>query len=669
MGKEEAKKQIEELIKNLNQWNYEYYALDNPTVSDAIYDKAMNALIALESEFPEFKRIDSPTLRVGGYVADKFVKVKHLKPMMSLSNAFNDADLLKFNDDLEKIIQEPFNYVVEPKIDGLSISLIYENAKLARALTRGDGIYGEDVTSNILTIKEIPLFINDKYKNEVVEIRGEIYMNSVDFLKLNQNLEAGVKPFANPRNAAAGTLRNLDSSIAASRNLKAYFYYLSSWKEMGFQTHFAVIEWLRHNKFPVSNEIKKVNTIKEAIKAIKAVTKMREELSYQIDGVVLKLNQYNFYEKIGYTSKFPKWAIAYKFPAVIGLTKLLKINCDVGRTGKITYVGELEPIFLDGSMISKVSLNNADYIKLKDIKINDYVYIFKAGDIIPYLDYVATNKRTKAVIDFKETTHCPSCDSELVRLNNDVDQRCINENCKIQNIRKIDYFCSRECMNIQGISFAIIEKLYENNFLKNIVDLYKIENFKAQILHLDLKIKEKAFQNMINSINGSKNNSLEKFLNGLSIRHLGKTMSKKIAQKFLNIDMLIIADEATLININDVGEILAKEIYAFFRNEKNLSIIKELQELGINMTYLTNEVELSKTIYENYLNKTMVITGTFSLPRDQIKTILENTYNIKFVNTISKNVDYLLSGNEPGTKLQKANDLNIPIIKEEFWKN
>lgn len=669
MEKEEAKKQVDKLIKSLNQWNYEYYALDNPTVSDAVYDRAMKELILLETEFPELKRIDSPTLRVGGYVADKFVKVKHLKPMMSLSNAFNDADLLKFNDDLEKIIQEKFDYVVEPKIDGLSISLIYENAKLARALTRGDGVYGEDVTSNILTIKEIPLFINDKYKNEIVEIRGEVYMDNVDFLKLNQNLEVGVKPFANPRNAAAGTLRNLDSSVAASRNLKAYFYYLSSWKELGFQTHFAVIEWLKQSKFPVSNEIKKVNNIKEAIKVIENITKMREELSYQIDGVVLKLNQYNFYEKIGYTSKFPKWAIAYKFPAVIGLTKLLNINCDVGRTGKITYVGELEPIFLDGSMISKVSLNNADYIKLKDIKINDYVYIFKAGDIIPYLDYVATDKRTSDVIDFKEAKTCPSCGSELVRLNQDVDQRCINENCKIQNIRKIDYFCSRECMNIQGISFAIIEKLYENNFLKNIVDLYKIENYKAQILNLDLKIKEKAFQNMIGSINGSKSNSLEKLLNGLSIRHLGKTMSKKIAQKFLNIDLLINADEESLIAVSDVGEILAKEIYAFFKNEKNLNVIKELKELGVNMTYLVSEIEPPKVLYEDYLNKTMVITGTFSIPRDEIKTILENTYNIKFVNTVSKNVDYLLAGNEPGSKLAKANNLNISVIKEEFWKN
>lgn len=669
MEKEEAKKQVDKLIKSLNQWNYEYYALDNPTVSDAVYDRAMKELILLETEFPELKRIDSPTLRVGGYVADKFVKVKHLKPMMSLSNAFNDADLLKFNDDLEKIIQEKFDYVVEPKIDGLSISLIYENAKLARALTRGDGVYGEDVTSNILTIKEIPLFINDKYKNEIVEIRGEVYMDNVDFLKLNQNLEVGVKPFANPRNAAAGTLRNLDSSVAASRNLKTYFYYLSSWKELGFQTHFAVIEWLKQSKFPVSNEIKKVNNIKEAIKVIENITKMREELSYQIDGVVLKLNQYNFYEKIGYTSKFPKWAIAYKFPAVIGLTKLLNINCDVGRTGKITYVGELEPIFLDGSMISKVSLNNADYIKLKDIKINDYVYIFKAGDIIPYLDYVATDKRTSDVIDFKEAKTCPSCGSELVRLNQDVDQRCINENCKIQNIRKIDYFCSRECMNIQGISFAIIEKLYENNFLKNIVDLYKIENYKAQILNLDLKIKEKAFQNMIGSINGSKSNSLEKLLNGLSIRHLGKTMSKKIAQKFLNIDLLINADEESLIAVSDVGEILAKEIYAFFKNEKNLNVIKELKELGVNMTYLVSEIEPPKVLYEDYLNKTMVITGTFSIPRDEIKTILENTYNIKFVNTVSKNVDYLLAGNEPGSKLAKANNLNISVIKEEFWKN
>lgn len=668
----EAKEEINKLKEDLNKWNYEYYVLDNPSVSDATYDKAMQRLIALENMFPELKTVDSPTARVGGFVSEKFQKIKHLRPMMSLSNAFNDNDLLKFDNDIKNVIgpNEKISYVVEPKIDGLSISLIYENSKLVRAVTRGDGIYGEDVTVNVLTIKSIPLYIPKEYSDQVVEVRGEVYMDKKDFEALNNSLDPSQKPFANPRNAAAGTLRNLDSSIAKQRNLKALFYYIPGYREMNFKTHYDSILWLRKNKFPTASTIKLVNNINEVISEVENYTKFRDDLDYQIDGVVIKVNEYNTYDEIGYTSKFPKWAIAYKFPAEIGLTEILSIVADVGRTGKITYVAEMAPISLDGSVVSKVTLNNADYIHLKDIRVHDWVYIYKAGDVIPYLDYVDLNKRPKNSQVFQEITHCPSCNSELVRLNGEVDQRCLNYNCPSQIMKRIDYFCSRDCMNIQGISLSVIEKLYLNGFLKDVTSLYSLKEHKEEVTSLDLKIKDKSFNNLIENIEKSKDNSLEKLLCGLGIRHLGKTTAKKIAIVFKTLDKLMKATKEELLVIDDVGEILANEIIDFFKNEYNLEIINKLKSFGLNTEFRMDLTGLENiNIDEQYLNKTFVITGTFSIPRNEIKNILENVYHAKVVNTISKKVDYLLAGEAGGSKLEKATSLNIPIITNEFWKN
>ena len=668
---EQAKQEILELKQNLDKWNYEYYVLDNPSVSDATYDKAMQRLIALENMFPELKTADSPSNRVGGYVADKFEKVKHIRPMMSLSNAFNDNDLIKFDSDIQKEIQTSHvEYVVEPKIDGLSISLIYENSKLVRAVTRGDGVYGEDVTANVLTIKSIPLFIPDTYKDIIVEVRGEVYMDKVDFENLNKNLEEGQKPFANPRNAAAGSLRNLDSSIAAQRNLKALFYYLPNYTEMGISNHYESIEWLKKNKFQTSHLISKVDNISEVIAKVERFTQVRDSLDYQIDGVVIKVNDYSKYDEIGYTSKFPKWAIAYKFPAEIGLTEVQEIIADVGRTGKITYVAIMKPIPLDGSMVSKVTLNNAEYIKMKDIRVNDWVYIYKAGDVIPYLDYVDLNKRPKDSKEFEPITHCPSCNTELIRVGNEVDQRCPNFNCPAQIVKRIDYFCSRDCMNIQGISLSIIQKLHDNGFLNDYTDLYKLKDYELEVTRLDLKIKEKSFANMISSIESSKQNSLEKLLCGIGIRHLGKTTAKKIAVTFKNISNLMQnAKFEELTKIDDVGEVLAQEIIEFFNDEYNINNIRKLIEYGVNVEYkvdLTGFEDIQ--IIDEYKQKTFVITGTFSIPRNDIKNILENVYHAKVVSSVSKKVNYVLAGEEAGSKLEKAKELNIPIIDNEFWK-
>lgn len=670
MELKKIKKEIEELREKIELWNYQYYILDNPSVSDSIYDRELQRLINLEIQYPEFKSPNSPTNKVGGFVSNKFNKIRHITPMMSLSNAYNNEDLLKFDLDISKEIHsKDISYVVEPKIDGLSISLVYENSKLVRAITRGDGKIGEDVTQNIWNISSIPHFIAKKYSNLTIEVRGEVYIEKDDFLELNKkNHEQGQKLFSNPRNAAAGSIRNLDANISKDRNLKVLFYYIPNFKELEINSHYDTIKWLIDNHFPVSNQIYLVNNIKDVINKIETFTSERDNLEYQIDGVVVKVNNYSYYEDIGYTSKFPKWAIAYKFPAEIGITQVQDIVADVGRTGKITYVAKLKPISLDGSVISNVTLNNAEYILKKDIRINDWVYIYKAGDVIPYLDFVDLNRRPENTKIFKEISLCPSCNTELIKINGEVDQRCINPNCDEQIIKQIDYYCSRDCMNIVGVSYKIIKKLYENNIIHSITDLYTLENKFKQISSLELLIKEKSFNNMINSINQSKSNSLERFLCSLGIRHLGKTTAKKIAQKFLTIDKIVNANLEDLLKINDVGEILANEIVSFFNNQKNIEIINTLKKYNINMEYINIINPNQYNLETQYLGKTFVITGSFSIPREQIKEILENAYHAKIVNTISKKVDYLLCGESAGSKLTRAKELGISIIENEFWK-
>lgn len=659
--------EINDLREKLKKWNYEYYVLNSPSVSDAVYDKSMNRLIMLEEMHPEYKSADSPSVKIGGYVYDKFVKIEHSIPMMSLSNAFNYQELIKFDEDIKKICHH-YNYVIEPKIDGLSIALRYENGQLTKAITRGDGQYGEDVTNNVKTIKSIPWYL-PKFKDKVLELRGEVYLSKQNLLNLNSNLDKNQKPFANTRNAAAGSLRNLDSSVTAKRNLDIFLYNTPNPNTLGLTTQFQVLEWLKQNNFPIANEIKTVDNIDQAWTAIQELTKKRDELPYVIDGVVIKLNQLQYYEEIGYTSKFPKWAIAYKFPAEIGLTQVKKISAEVGRTGKITYVATLTPIKLDGSLISKVTLNNAEYIINKDIMINDWVYIYKAGDVIPYLDYVDLLKRTSNCIKFQPIKNCPSCGSELVKIPQEIDQRCINtEFCHDQIVKKISYFCERDCMDIKGISISIINKLHQIGVLNNIADLYSLENQKDKIINANILIKEKSFSNLINNINESKSNSLEKLLCGLGIRNLGLTTSKKIAKKFKTLYAIINANFNDLIMIPDVGNTLANDIINFFQNQKNLSLIKQLISLNINTEYKNNfDFANEIKVIDEYKNKTFVITGSFSIPRPKIKLILENIYECKVVENVTNKVDYLLCGNEPGSKLNKAKELQIPIINHEFW--
>lgn len=666
---DKIKKEIEDLKNKIDQWNYEYYFLNNPSVPDHVFDETLRKLIDLENSYPEFKTNNSPTVKVGGYVSDKFKKIQHKRPMLSLSNAFDSNDMQKFNDDVNSLNIDINGYVVEPKIDGLSISLIYKDAKLYQAITRGDGINGEDVTSNVLTINDIPHYIDKKYKDYEIEVRGEIYMSNTDFENLNENLDESEKKFANPRNAASGTLRSLDNTIVKERKLKAFVYYLVNANELNIDSQEEAINFLKSNNFKVSDLVKKAKNILEVNEHIKYIQDKRYSLDYMIDGVVIKVNNLNSYDEIGYTSKFPKWAIAYKFPATIVSSKLIDIIHDVGRTGKISYVAKIEPVLLEGSLVQFATLHNADFIIKKDIHINDYIKIYKAGDVIPYVDSVDIEKRPKNIISYSPINKCPSCQSNLYQEKDEVDIRCININCAKVNIEKIIYFVSRNAMNIEGLSSSTIQKFYEANIIKDAADLYNIIDQKATILKLDFKIKQKSFNNLVQAIEKSKQNSLENLITALGIRHVGPNLAKKIAKHFKHITNLIKANYEDLISVEGCGEKAANSIIEFFKNENNIQIIERLEMHGVNLSYNDNFIaDDNINIIEEYKNKIFVITGVFSISREEIKKILENYYNIKVTNTVTKKTDFVLAGTEAGSKLIKAQELGIKIIEEEFWK-
>lgn len=667
-SKENILKKINDIKNKLRQYEYEYYALESPSVSDYEYDMCLKELIDLEQKYPEFKTDDSPSNRVGGHVSEKFKKIKHTIPMLSLSNAFDVQDILKFDLDIKKAINKiDVSYVVEPKIDGLSLSIKYKNGMLYQAVTRGDGEIGEDVTENVKTIKNVPLQI--EYKNDI-EIRGEVFLFKKDFEKINNDIN-NEKKFANARNAASGSLRNLDTKITASRNLSAFFYFVPNAENYGLKTQYEVIKWLKHHKIPVSNDIKMFNDIDEVIKRIHELTKLRNELKYDIDGIVIKENDFKYYEEIGYTSKFPKWAIAYKFPANIKRTKLLSIDITVGRTGKINYIANVEPVLLDGSSISKATLHNADYIIEKNIMINDEIELYKAGDVIPKIIKPIIEKRDGTQIPFKTPTNCPCCNSVLVKFENEIDLYCINDNCKDKIIQQITHFCTRDAMNIEGLSEAIVTKLYENNLINSFVDLYELKNKKDEILSKDLLIKEKSFNNLINAIEKSKVNSMEKLLFGLGIRHVGFNVAKLLSKRFKSIKELSIATNQDIESVGEVGTKIANSITNWFANDKNLEIIWKLQKLNVNFNYI-NEYDhiIVKKEYEIYLNKSFVITGSFDKNRNEIKNMLESVYHAKVTSSVTKKTDFLIIGKNPTlSKIEKAKLLNVNIIDEQFWLN
>lgn len=656
MNKQEAEKKIRDLKEVLNKWSYEYYVLDNPTVDDSEYDKKINELIKIENQFPELISFDSPTQRVGGEVLDRFEKYEHKERMLSLSNAFSKDDLVAFDTQIRKIIgNKKYTFFVEPKIDGLSISAIYKNGKLGFGVTRGDGSFGENVTSNVKTIKSLPLKI-DKL-DDYFEVRGEVYLSKKNFNKINEEkIKNNEDPFANPRNAAAGTLRQLDSKIVAKRNLDVWIYYNMDRKNN--LTHEDSLKELSKLKFKVNPLGKKCFDINEVYEHILFIGQQRNNLDYEIDGAVVKVNEFNLYDEIGYNVKNPKWAIAYKFPAEIVVTKLLEIFPTVGRTGKITYNAKLEPVKIAGTIVKAATLHNADFILAKNIKVGADVKVKKAGDIIPEVICPILTEDYNSLPNWQEDKKCPACSSILERTEDEVDQYCINTSCPRKLIRSIEHYVSRDAVNIDGLSTKLIEKFHKHNFLSGIKDIYELRKYKDDLLKID-KIGEKLFSNLVDSIESSKNSPLDKILFGLGIRHVGKKTAKVLAEQFESIDRLSIASEDELVNISDIGPIVSKSVINWFSNEKNTLLVRELKQEGVKFQWIKS----IKIENKNIKNKNFVITGTLSQSRNYFKNLIEEREG-KVVESVSKNTDYLLVGLDAGSKLDKAEKLNIKILTE-----
>lgn len=654
------KQRIDELIKIINKASEEYYTNDNPTITDQEYDDYYHELEKLEQQYPELIREDSPTKRVGGKIIDEFKKVSHEIPMMSLGDIFSEDEIFEFDQRIKKTIPNP-TYVCELKIDGLSVSLLYENGKLIRGATRGNGIIGEDITHNVETIKSIPLVINDKRK---IEVRGEIYMPKKSFNKLNQERqEKGESLFANPRNAAAGSVRQLDSKIAAKRNLSTFIYHLPSSDDFNIKYHHESLSFMKELGFIVNENIKIADNVNEVINYVKEWTEKRESLPYEIDGIVIKVDKIEDQKKLGYTSRTPKWAIAYKFPAVEVLTKIKNIEFCVGRTGKITPRADLDPVHLAGSIIKSVTLHNEDYIKEKDIMINDTIVLHKAGDVIPEVVKVLKERRTGIEIPFKMIKNCPICNSKLEKKETEANYFCPNPNCDARNIEGLIHFSSRETMNIEGFGESIVEDFYNEGYLKTICDYYTLYKHKEDLKELE-GFGEKSINNLLQNIEKSKENSLEKLLFALGIRYIGKKTAKILAINYKNIDKLMNAEYEDLVKIQDIGEVIADSVYKFFKEQKNIKTINELKLLGVNMEYKGNE-----NIDDNFNNKTFVLTGTLSrLTRDEASIEIENRGG-KVTSSVTKKTDYVIVGENPGSKYQKAKDLNINILNEEEFLN
>lgn len=659
---EQVKQRIEKLKSLLRQWEHEYYVLSKPTVSDEEYDITLRQLIELEKEYPQFLTLDSPSQRVGGSASTKLKKFQHKSKMMSLANAFSYDEMRKFDNDIKKAIgnNQDVVYCVEPKIDGLSMSLIYQDGKLVSGATRGDGLTGEDVTANVKTIKSIPLTIDFM---DDIEIRGEVFLTKSNFEKINATIEDEDKKFANCRNAASGSLRQLDPKITAKRNLTMYCYQIPEQSQYGLNKQSEVIEWLKANKFNVAPGIKICNGIEEVIKVIEDFTKNRSTLDFPIDGVVIKVDDFNQHKIIGFTSKFPKWAIAYKFPPNVVETKLLNITTTVGRTGRINYVANLEPVELDGSIISAATLHNAEYIEAKDIRIGDTVKIFKAGEIIPKVIGPNFNKRPQGIQPYVPPQYCPICHSKLEKSDGEVDQYCVNIECPARGLLNIVHFADRDAMNIDGLSNKILEKFWNANIVRTIPDLYSLKDKKDLVIKYDLHIKDKMFDHLANSIEISKKSNLDKLIYGLGIRHVGAVTAKDLAITFKTLEALANAKIEDLLMIKDVGQTVAQSIIDFFSVDANKQMINKLKEAGVNTSLIVRKYDTNSPYYQ----KKFVITGSFDIPRNEIIKIMEEKFDAKFFGSVNKDIDYLIANDFESSKYKKAKDLGIKIITEKIW--
>lgn len=650
-----VKERMESIIREIERANHEYYDLDNPTISDSEYDRLMKELIDLEEKYPELKDPNSPTTRVGGKVLDRFEKVTHSVPMMSLSDVFSFDELIEFDNKIKKEVNN-YTYNCELKIDGLSVSIKYENGIFVNAATRGDGRVGELITENVKTIKSVPM----KLKTPVTMFaRGEIYMPKKSLIKVNEErLEDGLEVFANCRNAAAGSVRQLDSRVAAKRGLDTFMYTYVGDEEFLKQSD--ILDFFEKNGLKINKNYKVCKDINEVIEYIKYWTIHRDELPYDIDGIVIKVNELGLYEKIGYTVKYPKWATAYKFPAAVVETRLKDITFQVGRTGNITPVAELESVEVAGSVVSRATLHNEDYIKNRDIRINDIVYLRKAGDVIPEVFGVNFDKR-ELTTPFVMIKNCPSCGSVLVRKDNEADYYCLNEDCKSRVVNALIHFASRKAMNIDSLGDRLIEQLFDLGYIKDISSIYDLHTYKNDLIEID-RLGEKSVSNLLEAIEISKSNNLDKLLFGLGIRHVGSKVSKIIAEHFKTLDNIINSSLEELININDVGEIIANSIYNYFKLPKNLNLIDELKGHGLNMNYNSTRLE------GIFAHKIVVLTGNLeNYTRDEAKKIIEDLGG-NVTSSVSKKTDMVVVGKNPGSKYDKALSLGIKIVDEKEFQ-
>ncbi len=655
--KQDIINKMNELIEIIREADYNYHTLDMPTITDQEYDNYMRELYKLEEKYPELKQDMSPTSRVGGEIIDSFKKIKHEVPMMSLSNVFNEDEIIAFDERVKKEYPNP-SYVVELKIDGLSVSLLYKKGILVRAATRGDGITGEDITHNVKTIKSIPLRLKEPLD---IEIRGEIYMSKDSFNKTNEDRKKeGLELFANPRNAAAGSIRQLDSSVAAKRKLDAFLYHLPEAEKFGIYTHADALNYMKKLGFIVNPNIELVNNINELLVYVDKWTQNRASLPYEIDGIVIKLNDLNGQKKLGFTARYPKWATAYKFPATEVLTKLKEFKFTVGRTGQVTPNAILEPVLLMGSTISKTTLHNEDYVVQKDLRKGDTVAIKKAGDVIPEVVRAVTERRNGTEEKFEMIKNCPICNSPLIRRENEAAYYCVNPKCDARKIEGLCHFVSRDAMYIDGFGDAIIEDFYNMGYLKSIVDFYNLYKYKEELMELE-GFGSKSITNLLTSIENSKKNSLERLLFALGIRHVGKKSAKILASHHKTLDNIINATYEELIETDNIGDIMAKSIKNYFSIEENIELINQLKQIGVNMDYLGEEV----TSDENFMNKTFVLTGSLSeLTRDEAGNIIELRGG-SVTSSVTKKTDVVIVGENPGSKYNKAIELGITIWNEK----
>lgn len=655
------KERMNELIEIINEADYNYHTLDNPTITDQEYDKYLRELIEIEELHPDWVRDDSPTHHAGGKIIEGFTKVTHKIPMMSLSDVFSESEVIAFD---ERIKKEGINpeYVCELKIDGLSVSLLYENGKLVRAATRGDGTVGEDITHNAKTIKVIPLKLKE---NVDIEVRGEIFMNKSTLEKLNNERKKKNQPLLqNCRNAAAGSIRQLDSKIAAERKLDNFIYHLPNPLDYNLNTHQEALDYMKKLGFKTNyNNNFLAKDINEVIAYIEKKGEERETLPYDIDGVVIKVNDIRQQQKLGSTAKYPKWATAYKFPAAEVLTKLTDIIFTVGRTGQITPNAVLEPVIVSGSTISRATLHNEDYIKEKDLKIGDIVSIRKAGDVIPEVVEVKKERRTGKEKGFEMITNCPMCNTPLIKKEGQVDYYCPNKKCPARSIEELIHFASRDAMNIDGLGDRIMEDFYNFHFIATVADIYSLKNHEQDLIRLE-GYGDKSVTNLLNAIEESKKNSLEKLLFGLGILHVGAKTAKLLAKHYKNIESLMNATEEELTLIPDIGNVIAKSVVDYFNDPNRKGIVEELIDIGVNTKYLGGEI----TSNSEFEGKTFVLTGSLTLfTREEATAIIESLGG-KTSSSVSKKTSAIIVGENPGSKYEKAKQLGIPIWTEEDFK-